>query len=931
MGSERTTHGDAANRNLAAAGISADPFADHVPQLLELVNDLVFSVSADSLQVLYLNKAAETIYGRPLEEFRDQKDLWLDSIHELDRKNLLHQLKTIDGKTKFELGFRIVQPDGTHRHLEATFWKVDNENGRQIAFACIAKDITNRIRREHELEESKAIYHSLVESLPINVFRKDREGRLVFVNNKCCKTFGQSREQLIGKSDHDLFDPELAAKYQRDDKWVLQTGLPFHDIEFHPKEDDSYIYVEVLKSPVTSSSGRRIGIQGMFWDVTDRKKAEISLEKAKDIAEAASQAKSDFLANVSHEIRTPLNAVIGITDLLIGSSVDSTQQDYLEMIRDSGQSLLTLINDILDFSKIESGTLSIDSEWFDVRERVGDTLRSLAHKAHDRNLDLICNIDPAIPVQVLGDAQRLRQVLVNLVGNSIKFTERGEVCVDVELVRKKTEVEVLKFLVQDTGIGIPKEKLTAIFDEFVQVDTSSTRQFGGTGLGLAIASRLVKLMGGKLEVASQLGRGSQFFFELDFPVGTNPAIPSALEDLSDIPVLIMARSPANRESLETILKSWRMKTFCVGNVEQAIKLTKGMSFANQPIQIVLAESGPTDSSADEVCDCSLLSYRMRQDPEIVEPRFIALVRASSRDGFDLPLQASVACRLLQPVKHSELRDAIIQCTKLVAELAAVKQQTAVRALGPYRILLAEDNPVNQKLAVGILSKYGHQIEVVDNGLKAVAAVAAQTFDLVLMDVQMPVMDGIEAVKQIRSNEPPGCSKVPIIAMTAHALASDRQRCLEAGMDDYLSKPFKALDLIAKINQLVAARSTEHGNSSSGTGNNRARIDWNRAFETVGGDRNLLKELIGVFLNERESMVNDLIKAIQNKDWAEIRRSAHSLKGALNHLGCVAASRIAEKIEFPAGDMTDQVTLHCEDLQNHLGQLTGELVRFKNSQ
>ena len=923
-----TTEGQAQDRPTNRNAAQRDAY---VTRLLELVNDLVISISADSNRVLYVNPAGETIYGRSINDLASKDGLWLECVHEKDRDGLRNAINSINETKRFQMEFRVVQPDGTRRYLQGDFRRITDDIGTLAAIGCIAKDVTNRVRTEFELEESKAIYHSLVESLPVNVFRKDREGRIVFVNSKYCETVGRPREQLIGKTDFDLFDPQLAEKYQKDDKWVLQTGLPFHDIEFHQQEGEEYIYVEVLKAPVTSSGGRRIGIQGMFWDVTDRKKAEIALEKAKDIAEAASQAKSDFLANVSHEIRTPLNAVIGMTDLLLGSKTDKTQREYLQMIQDSGQSLLTLINDILDFSKIESGKLQIDSEWFDLRERLVDTLRSLAFRAHSKNVDLISNIDPEIPLQILGDSQRLRQIIVNLVGNSIKFTDSGEVSVDVERVAFDDEEVTLRFLIQDSGIGIPEEKLTEIFDEFVQADTSTTRKYGGTGLGLAIASNLVGLMGGQLDVNSKVDVGSQFHFSLKFPISNQPISPSVPDDFSNVAILLMARNANLLNSLDCILKSWHMKTFCVRDNEQALKLAKGMTFANQPIQIVLGESNLDEEAPDESCDCNVLAKQIFDDSEIQNPAFISLVKSSAPKGLEESNDRADNQRILQPVKYSELRQAIIRSLSRATESLTGEETTQANFRGPYRILLAEDNPVNQKLAVGILNKFGHKITVCDNGQIAVDSLIENPdgFDLVLMDVQMPELDGIEATRAIRGFDSVA-STVPIIAMTAHAMTSDRQRCLESGMDEYISKPFKAIDLIETIDRLMGSRSKELAEMATRKMGASAGIDWNVAFDTVGGDRQLLIELINIFLKEKDSMIQKMRDGFKNSDVESAQRIAHSLKGTLHHLGVNKVAEIAEKIERLGEDELEQAVALCDELENEINQLTSELQRFTNN-
>ena len=417
--------------------------------LLNLVNDLVFSLDIGGLQLVYLNDAAEQIYGRSLEQLAMNDRLWLESIHYDDQRSLALKIKPLtdpdSGELEFDHEFRIVRPDGTQRWLQGHFRVLFDSDGKANQIGAIAKDVTKRIQAERELKESKAIYDSLVENLPIKVFRKNRDGEIVFGNKQYCKELGFPLEELIGKTDFDLFEPSLAEKYTSDDRWVLQTGLPFHSVEEHPGRDNKVAYVEVLKAPVTNSQGRRVGIQGMFWDVSGKKAAEDALRQAKEIAEAASQAKSDFLANVSHEIRTPMNGILGMAELLLDSYLDKDQREFVQMIQYSGQSLMTLINDILDFSKIEAGKLELASSSFDIREQLGETLRTLAIRAHAKRLELVFDVDDEVPTRLVGDSSRLRQVMINLVGNAIKFTEKGEVIVGVKCVKISQQNAVIHF------------------------------------------------------------------------------------------------------------------------------------------------------------------------------------------------------------------------------------------------------------------------------------------------------------------------------------------------------------------------------------------------------------------------------------------------------------------------------------------------------
>ena len=665
---------------------------DLIPMLLELVNDLVLSLSIDAKELLYINQAGESIYGLPLIELETEPQLWLDMIHPNDQAVLNDLLSRIGDDSHFELEFRVLRRDGTQRWLQGGFRLILDAQGEPCAIGAIAKDVTSRVNTERKLEVSKAIYHSLVESLPINVFRKDQLGRLVFCNNRYCETLGRSLDDLIGKTDYDLFDAPLAEKYKKDDLWVLQTGLPFHDIEYHPQGENEYLYVEVLKSAVTDSEGTRIGIQGMFWDVTDRKKAEMALQEAKEMAEAASQAKSDFLANVSHEIRTPMNAIIGITDFLLDSDQKPKDAEYLEIVQQSSHSLLNLIDEILDFSKIEAGKLTLHNAWFDLRDGLGDTLRTLSFRAQFSGLDLIFDVDPSVPIQILADPDRLRQVIVNLVGNAIKFTESGEIVVSVNGCERDDNQVELQFVVSDSGIGISEDKIKTIFQQFEQVDSSITRKYGGTGLGLSIAKRLVALMGGELAATSILGEGSQFFFKLETQYrGGNEPNDSVLL-LKGRSVLVAVGNETQSRNLEKILKAWGMTTVNAKDERDAIGILTQFTTSQQPIDLVLTEA-PDEQLCGEIDGLTLVE-RAKQDAGIVSPGFVVLARGSRltdlrKDYGDEDYFA------MKPVKHSELSQTLLIALKLIEE-PETEAMAELSNSGPLRILVAEDNLVNQK-------------------------------------------------------------------------------------------------------------------------------------------------------------------------------------------------------------------------------------------
>ena len=915
--------------------LSGEQFAG----LLETVSDLVCSFSVDGQRLLYLNPAAIRIYGRPVQELIDQPDLWLQSIHESDASTLMENLGCIDQTKSFDQRFRVVQPSGKQILLDGHFQLIFDAAGNPDFIGATAKDVSGQVRAERKLDESRAIYHSLVESLPINVFRKDRDGRIVFANQAFCDGIGKSLEELIGKADVDLFGPELAAKYKKDDAWVLQTGLPFHDIESHPNGDDN-IYVEVLKAPVTSSGDRRIGIQGMFWDVTDRKKAERALRDAKEIAESASRAKTDFLANVSHEIRTPMNGIIGMTDLLLASVTKRENKESLELIQSSAESLLSLINDILDFSKIEAGKVELETQRFDLRNDLGDTLRSLAFRAHEKNLELVARFAPNVPNEIVGDIMRLRQVIINLISNAIKFTHQGFVKLDVEMEPgygqrrddQPSQKTRMLFSVTDSGIGIAPEKQQLIFSEFLQADNTTTRQYGGTGLGLTIAKRIVELMGGQLEVESRPGEGSRFYFSGEFVVDSISKH-ETLDSLADKSALVVASSAELSSNLQSTLSQWKMRTLNADNPAQTLRLLKEKAIAKDPIDLVLLDIEVQSSSGSE------LAAQIRNDKHFSQTPIIVLAKTNTVDfGVDRS-ELGIDDQLLKPVKETELLNSI----GIVLGLLCKTTNTTIAVAGsrseyPLSVLVAEDNLVNQRLVVALLEKVGHTVVIANNGRQAIDHFKSQHFDLVLMDVQMPEVDGLEATYEIRKYQSEqGNHRVPIVAVTAHARPADRKQCLSAGMDEYLAKPIRAADLYQLIESITGHRSTisqpSNGSSASSATSERI-VDWAKAFETVGGDRSLLESLLTVFLNDRDTLFANISNAIDDGNANELRLSAHSLKGALTHLGAREPARLASILEEIGAareleSKSEVVTEVMKNLEASLEPLALEMGEFLN--
>ena len=521
------------------------------------------------------------------------------------------------------------------------------------------------------------------------------------------------------------------------------------------------------------------------------------MRRARDAAEEASRVKSEFLANMSHEIRTPLNGIMGMTDLTLGTEITTEQREYLDTVKQSADSLLVVINDILDFSKIEAGKVELELANFNLRDCLESTLKILAFRADEKGLELLCEIAPEAPEVVRGDSSRLRQIVTNLVGNAVKFTNEGEVAMKVEAKSQDDDNCTLQFTVSDTGIGIPLEKQALIFDPFSQADTSTTRKYGGTGLGLTISARLIELMGGKIRLESEVGRGTLFFFtvqmkssEMSIAVGSI----APPEVLRGVKVLVVDDNRTNRRILDGMLRRWEMRPALVEGGEEALAELSSARDAGEPYGLVL-----TDMHMPRMDGFTLIE-RIRQRPELATATIMMLTSAGHRGDAERCRELGVAAYLLKPIRQSELRESI------ALVLGAREQSGAIPLVTRYslhdsrdpmailRILVAEDNPVNQRLVVRLLEKRGHRVVLAVDGRQAVEALNQESFDLVLMDVQMPEMDGLEATTIIREKEKKSGKHQPIVALTAHAMAGDRDRCLTAGMDGYLTKPIRTREL-----------------------------------------------------------------------------------------------------------------------------------------
>jgi two-component system, sensor histidine kinase and response regulator len=684
--------------------------------------------------------------------------------------------------------------------------------------------LEERKRSEEKARASHEMVRLLLDSTAEAIYGLDVQGNCTFANPACVQLLGYTHENdLLGKNMHDLAHHSRSegVPYPIAECRIYQSfenGIGAHvDDEVFWRQDGNSFPVEYWSHPILRGTAK-IGAVVTFLDVTERKLAEQELRSAKEAAEEANRAKSQFLANMSHEIRTPMNGILGMTELTLDTELTKEQRDNLGLVRLSAESLLTVLNDILDFSKIEAGKLEFEAIPFELRESLGEAMHTLSFRSHQKGLELIYDVKPDVPESLVGDPGRIRQILVNLVGNAIKFTQHGEILVSVALHSEDGQKVCLQISVADTGIGIPADRQAKIFEAFSQADGSTTRKFGGTGLGLTISTRLVELMGGLIWVESEPGKGSTFHFTTWMGVQDKIAPPPPIEasQLRDLPVLIVDDNFTNRTVLQGMLSRWGIQPSSVDGAEAAIPAMETAARDAHPFSIVIVDGQMPG------IDGFMLVKQIQARPALAGTIIVMLTSIGQKGDAARCRELGISAYLVKPARQNELLETLCRVLRKSPDVATptlITRHTLREERSRVQILLAEDNAVNQTLAVRLLEKRGYAVTVAGDGRAAVAALEKRSFDLVLMDVQMPEMDGFQATAAIRAKEQPGDRRQPIIAMTAHALKGDQERCLAAGMDGYVTKPIRTADLFAAIESVLGKSkpvATEPALISAGT-------------------------------------------------------------------------------------------------------------------
>ncbi len=885
-----------------------------------LPHDRIFEATGEGLLILdvdgvvhHANAFALGLLNREIEDVRGRtvSDLLAVPIPGDDPDAALRMiLRSVGGPDEPEhLIVGVPQATGRPLPIDVTLTAL----GEGLLVAVI-RDAMDRLRNEKELR----LYKRAVDFTSEAILYTCRKGLIRTVNRAFVDLTGYELEEVEGRTPRVLKSGEHSDEFYADMWGSIANGGRWRGDLVNRRKDGTTYLANLTISPIVRDDGSVQGYVGIQEDVTRKRAAERELAEAKEAAVAAGRAKSDFLANMSHEIRTPMNAIIGMTELLGDTRLDVEQREFVDTVSTSADSLLRLINDILDFSKIEARKLEIEEVEFDLARLVDQVAGMGARKAHQKRIELACMVYANVPPLVRGDPTRVRQVLLNLLTNAIKFTGEGEVVLRARVAEPGEDRVRVRFEVQDTGIGIPSDRASTVFDPFTQVDASTTRKYGGTGLGLAIVKQLVELMGGEIGVDTIEGQGSTFWFELPFDVehGSPAERRAPRVDVRGLRVLVVDDNATNRRIVETHLSSWGCDAESCADAETALRRARDAAAAGQPFDV-----GVIDFQMPGM-DGAELGRHLKSDPATATTELIMLTSMTRGGERERMEQAGFRKCLSKPVtRRSLLRAfeeaaALIRHTELKRSSMVGRKSVVDGDLVGGRVLLVEDNPVNRRVACRMLQKLGFEYETAEDGAQALKILASSGFDLIISDVQMPVMDGLALAAAIREREPEGVH-VPIIAMTAHAMQGDREKCLAAGMDGYVAKPVRIAALKEAIDTWLRPVSPQGGEW----------IDEDALMAAADGDVDFARELLEMFLGEAAARIDELAQAVDDGDGGVLRRAGHRLKGGAACLGAEPLRAHAESLELmgAADDLSGAADV-IEHLRRDFEQAKGALAR-----
>ncbi len=888
-------------------------------------------------RVVYANKAACEELGYPIEEF---VGLELSTLDVDTSAEAVAQIKiSLEDSPKplqFESRFRC--GNGKLIDVEISVFLAQDEE-RAVHVATF-RDITEQKRAASEISRQRSTMLALVSSIPDPIFYKDHEGRYLGCNDAYAAMVGRSVADIRGLSCEDLFPPDVAAAMRARDGTMMQSLQPVSQEHWVTYPDGRRALLDTMVSPLWYEDGEQGGLLGVSRDITTRKEEEDAVRRAKESAEEATRMKSDFLANMSHEIRTPMNAIIGMSHLALKTDLTPRQRDYIGKVQSSGQHLLGIINDILDFSKVEAGKLSLENIHFELDKVLDNVANLISDKCSSKGLELVFNIAPDVPPALVGDSLRVSQILINYANNAVKYTETGEVVIAARLKERTAQDVLLHFSVSDTGIGLTEEQISRLFQSFSQADSSTTRRFGGTGLGLAISKNLAGLMGGEVGVTSVPGSGSTFWFTVRLGISPLPRrvlLPNP--DLRGRRVLVVDDNAHARTVLRGMLEAMTFRVADVASGEAAMRTLQSATAEGDPFDIVYLDWRMPTMDGMETAR-HIRALELEPDP------ILLMVSAHGREEMIHAAETlGLSGVLVKPVSPSMLFDTTMQALgqqRPESRFGALGATTGIEQLAAVqgaRILLAEDNDINQQIACELLEDAGFSVEVAENGQVALAKVQEYSYDLVLMDMQMPVMGGIDATIAIRRI--PRLQTLPIVAMTANAMAEDRQSCLDAGMNDFLSKPIDPDGLWRMLIKWIPGRSMMPGaamhappaaagvpadrGSGSGLPENLDGLDVQAGLAHMMGKKPLYLAMLQRYVTGQRDCADNIRLALAAGDAATAQRAAHTLKGVSGTIGAKEISALAAAVETALREQQGD-----EKVAKAIGELTPPLAALTAS-